>query len=35
MTENLALYSKVGYVEHDRRSQGNFALVYMRKALVG
>lgn len=32
MTENLALYSKVGYVEYDRRSQGNFSLVYMRKA---
>jgi ribosomal protein S18 acetylase RimI-like enzyme len=34
MTENLALYSKIGYVEYDRRSQGEFSLVYMRKSLV-
>jgi len=34
MTENLALYSKIGYVEYDRRSQGDFSLVYMRKHLV-
>ena len=33
MTENLALYSKVGYVEYARRSQGSFALVYMQKTL--
>ena len=33
MTENLALYSKLGYVEYDRRSQGVFSLVYMRKHL--
>jgi ribosomal protein S18 acetylase RimI-like enzyme len=33
MTENQALYSKIGYVEYDRRSQGDFALVYMRKRL--
>ena len=33
MTENLALYSKIGYVEYDRRSQGDFSLVYMRKHL--
>jgi ribosomal protein S18 acetylase RimI-like enzyme len=31
MTENIALYSKLGYVEYDRRSQGDFSLVYMRK----
>ncbi|MDP9179886.1 MAG: GNAT family N-acetyltransferase [Gemmatimonadota bacterium] len=31
MKENIALYSKVGYVEYDRRSQGEFSLVYMRK----
>ena len=24
MTENLALYSRIGYVEYDRRSQGDF-----------
>lgn len=33
MTENLALYTRVGYVEYDRRSQGAFALVFMRKHL--
>jgi ribosomal protein S18 acetylase RimI-like enzyme len=33
MTENLALYSRIGYVEYDRRSQGEFTLVYMRKHL--
>ena len=33
MTENLALYSRIGYVEYDRRSQGAFSLVYMRKPL--
>jgi ribosomal protein S18 acetylase RimI-like enzyme len=33
MTENLALYSRIGYVEYDRRSQGAFSLVYMRKQL--
>jgi len=35
MTENLAIYSKLGYVEYDRRSQGEFSLVYMRKHLAG
>lgn len=34
MTENQALYSKIGYVEFDRRSQGAFSLVFMRKRLV-
>jgi ribosomal protein S18 acetylase RimI-like enzyme len=33
MTENLALYSRIGYQEYDRRSQGAFSLVYMRKQL--
>jgi ribosomal protein S18 acetylase RimI-like enzyme len=33
MTENLALYTRIGYVEYDRRSQGAFALVFMRKHL--
>jgi len=33
MTENLALYSRIGYVEYDRRSKGDFSLVYMRKQL--
>ena len=33
MKENIALYSRIGYVEYDRRSQGDFSLVYMRKRL--
>jgi ribosomal protein S18 acetylase RimI-like enzyme len=33
MAENLALYSRIGYVEYDRRSQGEFSIVYMRKHL--
>jgi ribosomal protein S18 acetylase RimI-like enzyme len=33
MTENLALYRRIGYVEFDRPSQGDFALVYLRKPL--
>jgi len=33
MTENLAIYSRIGYVEYDSRSQGEFSLVYMRKHL--
>lgn len=31
MTENRALYSRIGYVEYDRRPQDGFSLVYMRK----
>jgi ribosomal protein S18 acetylase RimI-like enzyme len=33
MTENIALYSRIGYEEYDRRDQGGFSLVYMRKPL--
>jgi len=33
MTENQALYWKIGYVEYDRRSRGDFELVYMKKRL--
>lgn len=33
MTENIALYSRIGYIEYDRRRQEDFSLVYMRKAL--
>jgi hypothetical protein len=33
MTENLALYSRIGYVEYDRRSQVEFSLVFLRKQL--
>ena len=33
MTENLAIYSRIGYVEYDRRPQGELSMVYMRKRL--
>jgi ribosomal protein S18 acetylase RimI-like enzyme len=33
MTENLAYYSRIGYVEYDRRRHGWARLVYMRKQL--
>jgi ribosomal protein S18 acetylase RimI-like enzyme len=33
MSENLALYSRIGYVEYDRRVHGDACLVYMRKRL--
>jgi ribosomal protein S18 acetylase RimI-like enzyme len=33
MAENLALYSRIGYAEYDRRSMGEFSLVFMRKPL--
>jgi ribosomal protein S18 acetylase RimI-like enzyme len=33
MTENIALYSRIGYVEYDRRLHGEASLVYMRKRL--
>jgi len=33
MTENLALYSRIGYVEYDRRPVGGGNLVYLRKVL--
>jgi hypothetical protein len=33
MTENLAIYAKIGYIEYDRRSQGDFSLVFMKKHL--
>lgn len=34
MTENLALYSKLGYIEYDRRHEKGFSRVYMRKHLA-
>ena len=34
MTENLALYSRIGYVEYDRRLHGDARLVYLRKQLA-
>ena len=33
MTENLALYSRIGYVEYDRRLHEEACLVYLRKEL--
>jgi ribosomal protein S18 acetylase RimI-like enzyme len=33
MTENIALYTRIGYQEFDRRDQGGFSLVYLRKRL--
>jgi ribosomal protein S18 acetylase RimI-like enzyme len=33
MTENLALYSRIGYIEYDRRPHGAADLVYLRKRL--
>lgn len=33
MTENLALYEKLGYVEYDRRIESGYKRVYMRKSL--
>lgn len=33
MTENLALYARIGYVEYDRRRHGDACLVYLRKRL--
>jgi len=35
MTENQALYTKIGYVEYDRRFEHGLARVYMRKWLEG
>jgi ribosomal protein S18 acetylase RimI-like enzyme len=34
MTENQALYSRLGYAEYDRRSQEGFPRVFMRKSLA-
>jgi len=33
MTENQRLYSKIGYVEYERRMEHGFARVFMRKSL--
>lgn len=35
MTENQALYKKIGYVEYDRRLEAGLARVYMRKRFSG
>lgn len=34
MVANLSWYSRHGYIEYERRSQGDFALVFMRKRLA-
>jgi GNAT superfamily N-acetyltransferase len=33
MTENQALYKKIGYIEYDRRLEMGLARVFMRKSL--
>lgn len=33
MTENQSIYSRMGYVEVDRRSHGDFSVVHMKKDL--
>ena len=33
MTENLALYGRIGYAEYDRRHVGAVEIVYLRKQL--
>ncbi len=33
MTENIALYQRLGYVEYDRRAEAGFARVFLRKQL--
>ncbi len=33
MTENLALYAKIGYAEYERRASEGFSRVFMRKRL--
>ena len=34
MTENQALYGRIGYVEYDRRIEKGYSRVYMRKDLA-
>jgi len=34
MTENVALYTRIGYVEYERRDHGDATLVYLRKRLA-
>ena len=34
MTENQALYSKIGYFEYDPRVEKGYSRVYMRKRLA-
>lgn len=34
MTENLALYEQIGYLEYERRAEQGFSRVFMRKRLA-
>jgi hypothetical protein len=34
MTENMALYARIGYVGYDRRQHGDACLVYLRKKIA-
>jgi ribosomal protein S18 acetylase RimI-like enzyme len=34
MTENLALYERIGYREYERRQHGSACIVHMRKSLT-
>jgi GNAT superfamily N-acetyltransferase len=34
MTENQALYARIGYREYDRRVEDGYSRVYMRKRLA-
>lgn len=34
MTENQALYAKLGYIEYERRTEGGLSRVFMRKQLA-
>jgi ribosomal protein S18 acetylase RimI-like enzyme len=33
MVENLALYSRIGYIEYERRTEEGYTRVYLRKHL--
>lgn len=34
MTENIDLYSRLGYVEIERKTEESYQRVYMRKSLI-
>jgi len=34
MTENIAMYTKAGYVEYERRQELGFRRVFLRKSLL-
>jgi hypothetical protein len=35
MTENQAIYARLGYTEVDRRAEGGYRRIYMEKPLPG